>query len=145
MNEPLRVYVAGAVVERHERAIPAMQALRAAGITITHDWTESIVDVGSAERSEADVPEDIRYRAALDDASGVRAADVVLLLAPSERGSSGAWVELGLAIGFGVPVLAAGPKNGRTIFTSLTQQRFPTDDEAIAHLIAMQRERTRAA
>lgn len=145
MKQSLRVYVAGAAVERHERAIPAMATLREAGITITHDWTVSMVDVGSADRSEADVPEEVRQRCAMEDAAGVSSADVVLLLAPNERGSSGAWVELGLAVGYGIPVLVAGPKNGRTIFTSLAARRFETDAEAIEHLVAAQRERSEAA
>lgn len=144
-HDPLRVYVAGASVERAERAIPAIRMLREAGVAITHDWTVDIDEAAGAANSDADVPEEVRHRCAMEDARGVSTADYVLLLAPNERGSSGAWVELGLAIGLGVPVLVAGPKNGRTIFTSLAAARFATDAEAIQHVVALHRGRTEAA
>lgn len=145
MNDPLRVYVAGAAIERHARAIPVIAELRAAGVTITHDWTRDLDAFGSAENSDADVPEEVRRRCAELDANGVRLADFVLLLAPYGRGSSGAWVELGMALAHRVPVVVAGAKNRRTIFTSLAHRLIDTDEEAIAYLTAIHHERTRAA
>lgn len=140
-REPLKVYVAGAMVERAERAIPVMRALREAGITITHDWTTDVQEYSNAEQSDAGVPDDIRYRCAVLDMQGVKDADLVLLLAANERGSSGSWVEFGIAIGRGVPVIVAGEKARRTIFTSLAREIFPSDAEAVAYLAARQRDR----
>lgn len=140
-HTPLKVYVAGASVERVERAIPTMRALRDAGITITHDWTQDMHESACAEHGDGLVPEADRRRYADEDEAGVRAADVVLLLAPNERGSSGAWTELGIAIGTGKTIVVAGPKGKRSIFTTRAHKMFETDAGAIEWLIDAERQR----
>ena len=132
----LKVYVAGAVRERMERAIPAIAQLRAAGVEITLDWTTDIDANANAASSESEVPDDIRLRAANDNISGVQRADFVLFLAPDERGASGAWTEFGVALASKIPVVVTGQKARRTIFTSKAFRVFATDAEGIAFLIA---------
>jgi nucleoside 2-deoxyribosyltransferase len=139
MSNPLKVYVAGATVERHTRAIPVMAALREAGVVIMHDWTANMQTFSNAEHSDADVPEHYRKECAVLDMNGVRLADFVLLLAPDERGSSGSWVEFGLACGLGVPVIVAGARARRTIFTSLAYLLFATDGQAVMYLATRHR------
>ena len=131
----LNVYVAGSVRERMERAVPVIAQLRAAGVEITLDWTTDIDPSASESRSDADVPDDVRRRAAEDDMDGVRRADFVLLLAPDERGSSGAWVELGVALALKIPVVVTGQMARRTIFTSMAHRVFATDAEGVSFLV----------
>lgn len=135
---PLRVYVAGASAERHERVRPVMARLRAAGIEITHDWTEAMHEAWSVEDGDAMVPESMRDWYARQDRDGVMSADVVVLLAP-DGPSTGAWVELGLAIGREVPIVVSGRNARRTIFTSLANRLFDTDEEAIRYVVEKHR------
>lgn len=140
-HQPLRIYVAGASVERRERAIPAIASLLTAGLEVTHDWTAEMEKYTNPEHSDEDVPETTRKRCAVLDLNGVRTADFVLLLAPNERGSSGAWIEMGFALGLQVPLVISGPRARRSIFASLAYALFETDEEAIKHLVEVQRER----
>ena len=131
----LKVYVAGSVRERIERAIPVIAQLRAAGVEITLDWTIDIDPSANEASSDADVPDVIRRRAAQEDMDGVQRADFVLLLAPDERGSSGAWTELGIALASNISVIVTGAKARRTIFTSMVHRVFDTDAEGVTFLI----------
>lgn len=131
----LKVYVAGAWIERKERAIPAIQALRAAGVIITHDWTVDEDQHSNAVVSDSHMPNELRLKRAQDDFNGVLAADVVLILTPHERGASGMWTEFGIALGTGKRIYIAGENSRRTIFTELPQcAHFATDAMAIATL-----------
>jgi len=140
-HEPLKVYVAGSSRERASRAVPIIAALRKQGLVVTHDWTVDMDKHTSAEHSDADVPDEVRRRCSELDANGVRLADFVLLLAPEERGSSGVWVELGMALTQRVPVVVCGAHNRRTIFTSLAHKLCDTDDEGVRYLSWIQEER----
>lgn len=93
----MKVYVAGAWVEKDQRAVPIMHRLREAGVEITHDWTKD-EHQSSAARSDADMKPVDRFERANADQKGVVEADCVWLLAPHERGASGAWTEFGMAI-----------------------------------------------
>lgn len=126
--ERLKVYVAGASKERYERAIPMMERLRAGGVDVTHDWT---VGMTGAPDSSLSLEERAQYAA--EDIRGVLAADVVAFLAPLKGASSiGAWVELGIALGAGKPVFAAGDTTP-SIFGELPAG-FP-DDESLARAL----------
>lgn len=131
----LKVYVAGSVRERKERAVPAIAQLCAAGVEITFDWTIDIDQSANEASSDADVPDVVRRRAALEDMAGVQRADFVLFLAPDERGASGAWTEFGIALASKIPVVVVGQKARRTIFTSLAHRVFDTDAEGIDFLV----------
>ena len=134
----LKVYVAGSVRERMERAVPAIVQLRAAGVEITFDWTTDLDTNANEASSDAEVPDDVRLRAASDDMDGVQRADYVLFLAPDERGASGAWTEFGIALASKVPIVVVGQKGRRNIFTSKAHQAFERDADGIAFLVGVQ-------
>ena len=123
----MKVYVAGASAERNERAIPAMKALRKMGGVVTYDWT---IDVNQNGVADEFVPEDIRFKCAIKDLNAIRTADYVWLLVP-ENYSTGAWVELGYALGMNVPVIATGKQAKRSIFTALAFHAELEDDFAL--------------
>lgn len=126
MTRPLRVYVAGASAEP-DRARWAMDAVRASGAEVAHDWLAAIEAAGSANGGLAHV---VRQRAATECLEAVESSDVLWLLAP-ETPSAGAWVELGAALGAGIEVIASGPACGRSIFCSLAVDECPTDADAL--------------
>lgn len=130
----IRVYVAGAWIERETRAIPVIKALREAGVTITHDWTLDSNEVSNAATSDSELAKEYRLEHAKLDQQGVFTADYVLLLAPTERGASGAWTEFGMALGKGIPVIVAGGQPRCTLFTELAIRIFDTDAEGVAFL-----------
>ncbi len=139
----LKVYVAGAWVEKEERAIPAIKALQAAGVMITHDWTKEGNEYSNATDSDRHMPSAERLERAKADMRGVSDADIVLVLTPKERGSSGMWTEFGIALGTGKQVYIAGENSRRTLFTELPGvHHFETDAMAIAALTVGARART---
>lgn len=123
------VYVAGASSERADRAKPVIAALMKAGFVVTHDWTEA-VDMHGANNEHGTLTEEDLCACAHADLCGVRQADILVLLAP-ENASTGAWVELGLALALGRRVFIAG-RCEQCIFTWLPQcQRFETDEALV--------------
>ncbi len=131
----MRVYVAGAWVERHARAVPAIAQLRSEGVTITHDWTGDPNEISNAVDSDSKLPQEYRLKHAREDYQGVASADALLLLAATERGACGSWVEFGIALGIGIPIIVAGGMMSRTIFTELAVRNFATDGEGVTHLL----------
>jgi hypothetical protein len=119
------VYLATAFTEKDTIAKPWMARLRAAGHTITEDWTAG----PEVPRGELALPVERQRKIALADLGGVFHADVVWLLSP-ETGGTGCWVELGYAMGRERKrVVVSGP--ARSIFTSLCE-RYETHEEAFA-------------
>lgn len=143
INPPdqLSVYVAGAWVEKKERAEKWIAELRKAGVRITFDWT--VDEVPSTPVTDADLPPGERLKRATSDFDGVFNAELVWLLAPNERGASGAWTEFGIALASkamdGTFVIASGLRAERTIFTSLATRTFKTDEEAFDYVLAVAR------
>lgn len=133
MNRPLQVYVAGAWVEKETRSKVWMARLRERGIIITHDWT--VHEVASTVCTDAMLPDGERIKRATEDLWGVRNADLIWLLAPIERGASGAWTEFGIALGREIPIVVSGPTWQRTIFTSLAQAGYEHDDSAFDKIV----------
>jgi hypothetical protein len=129
----LNIYVAGAWIEQDTRVRPWITKLRAAGITITHDWT--VAEARPGITSDAELSPEERRAFAVADYNGVRSADVVWLLAPNENGGCGSWVELGIALGSGIGIVyVSGPRAKRSIFTELALGVFQTDEEAFKHI-----------
>jgi hypothetical protein len=129
MTRRVRVYVAGSSAERHERAKPVIAALREAGFTITHDWTQAVDMVSDG----AELTEEQWSKCAQDDLFGVFEAEVFVFLAP-QKPSRGAWVELGFAL----------RRSYSTIFISgsadpfwerLVDRRFLSDEATVAAVI----------
>lgn len=121
------VYIAGGSSERNLCA-SLMADARAAGWTVTYDWTQ---DPGYlVSRS----PEQLRAEAQLD-LDAVRAADVVWVVAPACK-SEGSHCELGAALAWGKRVLVSGPHVlalGR-IFPLLAEV-YPTHEAAFLALL----------
>jgi hypothetical protein len=158
MSYPIenKVYVAGAWVEQHTRARVWIAKLRAVGITITCDWTRAEGEViysssGKVVTGDSDLDPEDRRKYALADLQGVLDADVVWMMAPDDKGSAGAWVELGAALAlhaYGMApqawvqrgpadkhrVIVSGPKARRSIFTELAEI-YDTDEEAFAAIL----------
>jgi hypothetical protein len=89
-----RIYVAASFEQRDEvRAL--YKRLREAGHTITADWTthKEIISLESDEERTA-----LKQKYAIEDTEGVTSATVYALLL-SERKSTGAHIELGIALG----------------------------------------------
>ena len=126
----MRIYVAGAWSEQWTRARPVMDRLRAAGHSITYDWT-----VPEGTRLNVGLTLNQRRSYALSDLDGVLRADALLLLAP-QAPSQGAWVELGVALGkppkFGIFVSGTTP---HCIFAELANYTFGTDVEAVEAIV----------
>lgn len=104
----MKFFVSGKVSEEDD-AKGAMQALREAGHEITFDWTtiEHLrpYDINSSASREA----------AIKESRGVLEADVLVIFA-HERGV-GMYVELGIAIGNGIPVrVVSNTKDSHTMF-----------------------------
>jgi hypothetical protein len=103
----MKFFVSGKVgVEGDVRA--AMKALRDAGHEITFDWT-TIEHLRPYDENAAASQE-----AAVKESRGVEDADVLIVLS-HDRGV-GMYVELGIAIGSGVPVRVVTNEESRTMF-----------------------------
>ncbi len=103
----MKFFVSGKVdVEGDVRSV--MKALQAAGHEITFDWT-TIDHLRPYDENAGACRE-----AAVEESHGVEEADVLIVLS-HERGV-GMYVELGIAIGFGVPVRVVTDVESRTMF-----------------------------
>ncbi len=127
---PLRVYVAGSSREL-DRVRLAMDKLRFAGVAITHDWTDSVLEVGSANPEGATQAD--RAQWAWEDLRGVKDADILWVLWP-DYVSAGACVELGYAFALNKRVIISGGSPGQSIFTSLGEY-YDTDALARAEVL----------
>jgi hypothetical protein len=143
----MRVYVAGAWIEQHERARPVMEKLRAAGFVITQDWTRPKPAEGEKGHPDAKLTKEDRQRYAGENLQGVLSADLVMVLTPNTDTSYGVWTEMGMAIAHrqwlqrvqrfvpghpqSLTVIAAGPAAVKSIFTELADIVCPTDDDAV--------------
>jgi hypothetical protein len=90
---PLRVYVATSLDHAH-RAQAVQRELRARGHEITYDWTThgSVQSQGDARMAEV----------AAAELQGVTEADVLVAILPGGRGTH---IEIGVALGLGLPVV----------------------------------------
>ena len=103
----MKFFVSGKVgTEGNVRA--AMKALKDAGHEITFDWTKIDHLRPYDENAEAS------REAALKEIRGVEDADVLIILA-HDRGV-GMYVELGIAIGSGIPIRVVTDVESRTMF-----------------------------
>lgn len=100
----MNIYVAGKW-EEMARVREVQAQLRAVGHRITHDWTSY----------QSDSPRD----QAICDLTGVRCADVLVLIVEKDLRYAGAWVEMGIAIGRGIPVYVLGTAGDQNIFMNL--------------------------
>jgi hypothetical protein len=135
MTSPLQIYVAGSSrdLERAERIIAAVRTIP--GVDVPVDWPAMMREHGP----DSGLSHKQRYRFAHIDAVGAMRCDVFWLLRPtSDAPSAGAWVELGLALGWfrahgsPYPIMISG-KGTACIFDALLHEEcvVDTDDEAL--------------
>jgi len=103
----MKFFVSGKVGVEND-AKKAMQALREAGHEITFDWT-TIEDL-----KPYDLNSSASRGAAIKETRGILDADVVVIFA-HEKGV-GLYVELGIAIGAGIPVRVVTNEESRSMF-----------------------------
>lgn len=134
----MKIYIAGASVE-----IDLIESLiarvRKTGHEITFDWTVKVREVGTASPDNPSV----RRSAADADRKGVADSELTWIVQP-ENQSTGAWVELGIALGLKLarprtdvlvpPMLLVSGASTRCIFSDLADFRFQTHDEAFAFI-----------
>lgn len=138
------MYVAGASSERETVAKPWMVKLIAAGVEITHDWTVDFLNVDTSSGGDELLTPRERHARAKTDLEGVQRADVFWMLAPSAKAFSGAWVEMGYALGLrdyatiqgNRPiVVVSGETRNATIFAELSCWSFPTHQAAFHEIL----------
>jgi hypothetical protein len=136
----MKIYLAGASAEIAD--IEAIIAkLKAAGHTITHDWT---VDVRAAGNNASPDDDEVRVRAALADLRGVVTSDLTWVRQP-ENASTGSWCELGAAAvmkegGFPVdkrPLLVVSGPSRKCIFSDLADHRFTRHEDALEFVLGL--------
>ena len=131
----MKIYIAGAsaeidVIEKF------MGRLRAVGHEITHDWTKDVRAAGSASPNDSF----IRLSAAEKDRHGVIVSQVTWIVQPSDASSStGAWVELGIALGLqkvreAAPMIVVSGSSQKCIFSDLADSRFDSHEDALAFI-----------
>lgn len=126
----MKFYVAGASAE-WKRADRFMRALESLGHEITFDWTRPFAE-GS---SNQDLTRNLAEKFARKDAMGVAEALLIILVPPRGISTTGAWTELGIALGMQMAeaggrifVSAEQPEWWKTnIFLTLAHRHFPTD------------------
>lgn len=112
------IYVAGSSHDL-DWVSEVMDAVKAAGMEVAHDWVSVIRGRGQAN------PAGDTSEFALEDLNGVERCDALLLVAPCPGVYTiGAWVEVGYALARGIPVVTladhdSGPPP-ESIFLSLT-------------------------
>lgn len=101
-----RIYIAAPWASRSD-VPPIAKLLEQAGHVITHKWWEKEEDdADESKETYADSRLDFLCECAIEDMRGVRTADAVLLINSSK--SEGKAVEQGLALAYGVPIIAVG-------------------------------------
>lgn len=126
-----RVYVAASFEQRDE-VRRLYDHLREAGHSITADWTthKEIVSLESAEEREA-----LKRQYAIEDTEGVTSATVYALMV-GERKSTGAHIELGIALGAGIGriCLIGTPDNSQIFYNHPAITIFPDVDSFLLSL-----------
>lgn len=136
----MKIYVAGSSSER-ARASSFMDHARLFGHTVTFDWVRAMraTEDEFADLREWELPEGVRMDAALADLGAVGISDLLVVLVPEfHNPSRGVWVELGYAIGRGIPVWVVGSCArvvNCSVFTEVAQRKFTSDEDAIEALM----------
>lgn len=144
LTHRIPIYVAGPSREPHITEIETfIHALESSGkFTITEeDWTKAVRTAGGVGS-----PDDpgIRRTAATADLAGVEHASIVWVLQLEETSTStGAWVELGYALGLRdldipyhrTPTIIVSGASRNCIFADLADYRFLDHKDALAFLV----------
>lgn len=106
----MKIYVAGKYQDR-DRVRVVYQILREHGHEITLDWTNHNIYPNDAVAEKLS-------GFAQDDVSGVLSADLFIGLMTIPYEYKGLWVEMGIALGKGIPVYIIGNAGDSCIFTN---------------------------
>src|SRR5258706_4019762 len=107
----MRIYVAS----KFENAVEVREAfrrLRTLGHEITHDWTDE-----KAGDLKGVALEEFLSECALKDMYGVKTADAILVI--NYVGGKGMFVEMGMAVAWGIPGFFVFPERLNNIFVHL--------------------------
>ena len=137
----MKIYIAGASAQI-ELIESFIANVRAAGHAITFDWTVKVREAGDASPDDLSVRRD----AAEADRKGVADSELTWIVQPDVGSlSTGAWVELGIALGLKLarprtdvlvpPMLVVSGPSRKCIFSDLADFRFETHEEALGHII----------
>ena len=107
MDSAMKFFVSGKIGVEHN-ANAAMTALKNAGHEITFDWTSI------SHLRPYDLNSSASREAAIKESRGIKDADVLVVMAHDK--GVGMYVELGIAIGCGVPVRVVTDADSRTMF-----------------------------
>ena len=126
----MKVYLAAPWSERlHMQAVAWM--LTRVGFEVTSRWLSSHV-----EAPEGASVEDYEQEWAMNDVLAIEAADVLCVTTIAPANGGGRYVEMGMALRAGKPVIAVGP--ARNVFCRLPEVELaPTWERAIARLCEM--------
>lgn len=140
----MKIYVCGGFEER-DLISGFMRRLEGLGHAITCDWTKAEAQV-PGKTSDAELSDEEQQTFALTDLVGVADADFVWHIVAGYKGSRGAYVELGYAMGMrtwrsttggevdtpmAMPyIIASGSDVRKSIFHSLCDKTFPSHEEA---------------
>ena len=130
----MRIYIAGGSTERLTVVRPMIERVKAAGHTITHDWTQDPgydLDRPLTKEERRDTTE--------RDVNGVDKADVFWLMVPAQK-SEGAAFELGYAQAwahaYGKDVIVSGARASANLFTALADRVFWNHEEALVWVLS---------
>lgn len=113
----MNVYVASST-----KNIPTVRRIQhtalAYGHRITSDWTKAVERYGENPGVDT-LDKAIAKECALEDARGVRGADLVIVLChPDMRGT---WIEIGMALAWQIPVWLVGEPERDSVFFQIDE------------------------
>jgi hypothetical protein len=126
----LKVYVASGSTEA-DRASRWIEALRAAGVLVTYDWTPAVLSAGCSPTDAADHRSPAIAQAEI---AAVLSADLIWFLTP-KKGSTGGGFEVGIAYATGRPIVCSGPHMGVFHFGSLLLE-IERDEDVFEWIVA---------
>lgn len=136
-----RLYVAGRFRE-YATVRRAIDKLKLAGNTITHDWTRTdefnehgqpLVPIGPGQSVEV-MEEGQAAHYAMLDLRGVYQADAVVLM--NSEGLYGALIEVGAALAWNLEIWIVGPGRDSVFYYLKSVRRFDTIDDVIAYTLS---------
>jgi hypothetical protein len=137
-GDPLRVYVAGSSTpDEMDRVEGIASTLIAYGIEVVSSWPASVRAQGEGNPPNASRVDRLAWSSRC--IAEVIDADVVLFLVPRAYPTSGAWFELAIGWSHGKRLVCSGVTT-KSIFCA-TAEEFVSDLDAIAHVVAMHRQR----
>ena len=135
--KPTSVYLAARFTRKAEMRQYA-EDLDELGIGVTSRWVHAGAHEWTGTPDDA-IPAGAQLGFAQDDLDDIDAADMLVIFTDQQGTRGGMWVELGYALGQGMPVLVVGPL--ANIFCAVADYRVDTWADALAFLAAMDEER----